>query len=312
MDPKCWLQFAGTIRGTTVKDITQIGKCILNDVHEKHYQWSWTFFKKRRNDRLAYINLYTALRLDVIEEEEIETLKQLEMKLSFDDIRLYRHLAMAKMKRENTAKKEVATPTTPQKTGGWYGWITGESTTNTQEDDWNEKMQKIYEKFEFQEETAEINFPPDSVRLKITSKLSSGSFTLREFKNDHLVDLISFKFSHLSLDQLSYPKSQVYKLAMKHVVVSEATETQSPFSKLIEAKQNDDQGDGAFFTLQFEQNPLDGRADNALSVKMLPLRVLVNPSILKKVVSFFEPKGDQVESLSRIQVLYLPCAFFDI
>ena len=73
MDARVWLQYAG--------------KSVIQDVHEKNYKWTWSFFKKRRNGRWAYINLYTALRSDVIEEEEIETLKHLELELSFDDIR---------------------------------------------------------------------------------------------------------------------------------------------------------------------------------------------------------------------------------
>ena len=77
MDPRIWLQYAA--------------KSIIHDVHEKNYKWTWAFFRKRRNDRWAYINLYTALRLEVIEEEEIDTLKHLEKELSFDDIRYFLH-----------------------------------------------------------------------------------------------------------------------------------------------------------------------------------------------------------------------------
>jgi vacuolar protein sorting-associated protein 13A/C len=73
MDPKIWFQYAA--------------KAVRHDIHKRKYKWTWSFFRKRRNDRLAYINLYTALRLEMIEAEEIEVLKHLELELSFDDIR---------------------------------------------------------------------------------------------------------------------------------------------------------------------------------------------------------------------------------
>ncbi|KAJ3354390.1 hypothetical protein HDU91_005781, partial [Kappamyces sp. JEL0680] len=283
MDPKIWLLYAA--------------RCIMHDIHEKRRTWTWDHFRKRRDDRKQYVALYTSLRLGNIHEEDIEELKKLELRLSYDDIRLYRHLSMQTIKTQKAALpvKEASTPT---KSSGWFGWLSsGGEAEGSELDNWNAQLQKIYENLEL-DETPQGNYPLDAVQLKITSKLSSGSFTLRQFQDGVCKDIAYSRFENLRLDQLSYPVSYVMQLRMENFVVSEPVRA-SPFSTLIEAKHTKDNTD--FFTLTFEHIPLDGRADHALAIKMLPLRVVVNPGLVASILEFFTAKREEVESLSRIQ-----------
>lgn len=151
LDPKVWFQYAG--------------KCILNDIHQKKYQWSWEYFKKRRDERMQYIKLYTALRNGSIEEEQIEELNQLELHLSFDDIRFYRHVTISKLKKSAQAAKVqgklyliLEKAKTPQPTG-WYGWLTGASAEKNEAQEWNNQLQKLYETFDFDEPTNSDDLP---------------------------------------------------------------------------------------------------------------------------------------------------------
>jgi vacuolar protein sorting-associated protein 13A/C len=34
------------------------GKAILADIHDRHRRWTWAFFAERRDDRLAYVDLF--------------------------------------------------------------------------------------------------------------------------------------------------------------------------------------------------------------------------------------------------------------
>lgn len=54
--------------------------------------------------------------------------------------------------------------------------------------------------------------------------------------------------------------------------------------------------------MNFEHKPLDGRADNAITMKMLPLKVVVNPAILNMIFGFFKPQADdELDSLSSLK-----------
>ena len=52
MDPKGWFKYAG--------------KCVIDVIHKKRYQWSWESMSKRRDQRKRYINLYQKLRDETI------------------------------------------------------------------------------------------------------------------------------------------------------------------------------------------------------------------------------------------------------
>jgi vacuolar protein sorting-associated protein 13A/C len=288
MDPRIWFQYAA--------------KCIVSDIHEKSHHWTWDHFKKRRDDRLEYVELYSSLHLGVIDEEDVEDLKLLELKLSYDDIRLYRHLSMQKIKAKRKSVSSQKTPTSAS-SGGWFGWLAGgQKDENKENDDWNAQLQKIYANLELEsEQLAQGVYPLNAVRLKVSSKLASGSFTLRQYVDGQARDIAFSRFENLRLDQISYPKSYSMTLKMEHFVVSEPIRS-SPFSTLIEAKHSDEENSD-FFTLFFEHIPLDGRADDALAIKMLPLRVAVNPNLLSRIFAFFKPKRDEVESISRLQAV---------
>ena len=59
-----------------------------------------------------------------------------------------------------------------------------------------------------------------------------------------------------------------------------------------------------FFQLVFEQNPLDGRADNGLSMKMRHLEIIYNLNAVEAVIDFFRPPEQQLESISALIVSF--------
>ncbi|KAJ1549196.1 hypothetical protein HK405_008107 [Cladochytrium tenue] len=56
-----------------------------------------------------------------------------------------------------------------------------------------------------------------------------------------------------------------------------------------------------FFTLEFEHNPLDERADDAVKLRLLPLQVIINPVSINGVLEFFTPPPSEFETLSALQ-----------
>lgn len=76
------------------------GKAVLSEIHGRNYRWTWDHFRKRRDDRLLYIDCYIAEQLDRATPEQKEQLDELEHRLSYEDIRFYRSIAKPKLKRE--------------------------------------------------------------------------------------------------------------------------------------------------------------------------------------------------------------------
>ena len=233
------------------------------------------------------------------------------------------------MKLKKNSKAEEAKSSSVEKTDssnqaassdGWYGWLTGTSaTTNSPTENtvnnWDDQFQKIYENFDFEVEEYrdEESFPFDSIRSCITCRLKTGSFTLRKFfknslgtlstqKELHSKELVVVRFEGLQVDQINYPKaSSKLEMKMHYFVVSEPGNS-SIFSTLIEAKVNSDSEleKSDFFCLIYENIPLDHRADSGLFIKINPLKVVVNPLLIRDIMDFFTPKMEDELGYNRI------------
>lgn len=72
----------------------------MSKIHERNYKWTWDHFKKRRDQRLAYIECYTALKKKAATAEQKKKLSELERDLSFEDIRFYRSMVKSRLRKE--------------------------------------------------------------------------------------------------------------------------------------------------------------------------------------------------------------------
>ncbi|KAJ1943392.1 Vacuolar protein sorting-associated protein 13, partial [Kickxella alabastrina] len=77
-DPRTWLLFAM--------------RSVYDEVHDHNYRKTWDFQRERRDDRLLYIRVYTAFKVNhgVLPEIDRMALDELHRKLSYQDIRFYR------------------------------------------------------------------------------------------------------------------------------------------------------------------------------------------------------------------------------
>ncbi|OAJ41917.1 hypothetical protein BDEG_25446 [Batrachochytrium dendrobatidis JEL423] len=310
MDPRAWLQFAA--------------KSIIHDIHEKKRRWSWDFFRERRDLRLEYISYYMQLKSGTLDYEGEEELDQLEMLLSFDDIRLYRHLAVNALKKEITGP--VIATTAPATSGTWVGWLTGSQTpvspsnsdtaslTNPQGSTGGAfsaaDVRQLYEAIEFDPNSvSRSDYPDNFVQLSVHWKLRSGSLTLRRDPKTQAVDLFSSTFEGMAVSLCQYPHSMEINMALEKVVVVENVYAQSLHSTLIRAKRHNSIDlensslTSPFFSIKFEHKPLDGSVDDALTVKMLPLEIVLNPYALRTLVDFFSPKKDEYDAIYTLQAV---------
>ncbi|KAJ2597508.1 Vacuolar protein sorting-associated protein 13 [Coemansia sp. RSA 1721] len=96
-DPRAWLLFAM--------------RSVYDEVHDYNYRKTWKFAKERHEDRLLYIRIYTAFKVNngVIPEADAVALEQLHRKLSYQDIRIYRARAEPSIRKQQylIRKREI-------------------------------------------------------------------------------------------------------------------------------------------------------------------------------------------------------------
>jgi vacuolar protein sorting-associated protein 13A/C len=262
LDPLEWFKYAA--------------KCVLSDIHEHKQKWTWKHFKKRRDNRLKYINLYTKLiyiQKSCLTDKEIEEFNQLEWDLCFDDIRLYRHLTVIKMKNEKQAVAKVAQKPT------WYGYFN--TTTQTEKELLEQKINELYESFKYEDVASSTEYPPDYKQLKLECFLKSGKITLRSFK-DTIVDFAFTRFMGLALGFEKFSNIKKINFGIKELLVEEFS--RGSFKSIVETI-TESSGISEFLTGTFTAK--NGNGNDSLEMVMLPLKIIMNPGFVTHIAEFF-------------------------
>ncbi|KAJ3391183.1 hypothetical protein HDU84_006397 [Entophlyctis sp. JEL0112] len=287
-DPIAWFKYAGT--------------CVLFDIQEKRKKWRWDYFAERRDDRIRYIRLYKLSKSTVANEfkqEESEWLKILERKLSFDDIRLYRSIANNQLKKEKALRAVTPKPVSNEVTTlGWIAswWGSSESQDSSANEEntvlSDDQMKQLMDTIDYDPDAVVLraDIPKDMVQIRVEWCLRKGSLSLS--KENMKGDFLSIVFDMLAATADILPTSVRGNVSLGGMTVKDGTTPGTQFETLIQAIQDKgvlSQGyeKQPFFSLEFEHNPLDERADEAITLKMLPLQVVINPESLNGVIDFF-------------------------
>ncbi|KAJ3192438.1 hypothetical protein HK101_006567 [Irineochytrium annulatum] len=211
-----------------------------------------------------------------------EMLKQLERKLSYNDIRFYRSIAANQMKREKATQGD-AEPTLTEV-----------------------QVQQIMETIEYDEKSNVLDndLPKEAVLLNLTWKLHKGSFALKKHSRRD-ADLLSLVFDSLTASITQHPSTFRGDLALGNMTLTDGTTAGTLYPILIQPIDNGGVVESAtsrpFFKLEFEHNPIDERADEAVSIEMLPLQVIYNPVSVTAIVNFFTPPATELDTVSTLK-----------
>ncbi|KAG9302115.1 hypothetical protein G9A89_020549 [Geosiphon pyriformis] len=321
-DPRAWLKFAIT--------------CILSEIRERNRKLTWPYFAERRNDRINYIEYYKNKLLGRLPADDYPKLAALERKLSFEDIRFYRSIARSQLRKEKTLTAKIRREEQKQQPksswlGGW--WYGSQTDTNTAEDVdsvlTEEQRQELYNAIDFDEKaavTSAIDIPREAVKLSLKTKLKTGSFTLKKDPRGKNVNILCLTFDIVTTNFIQRLDSFQAESALGSLIVDDGTTKGTFFPQIVRVKkeynpekENENYGNfgdsetnpaskvgidqnnkNPFFQLIFESNPLDGRADNALSMRMRPLEIVYNQNAIDSVIEFFKPPEQQLESISTL------------
>ncbi|KAK4502697.1 hypothetical protein PRZ48_006123 [Zasmidium cellare] len=317
-DPRAWLHFAG--------------KAILDRIHDKNKRWSWAYFAERRDDRKAYIKLFKKKKKEEkLSPDEIKELDALERKLTYEDLRFWRSLARNELRKEGAFNK----PKPQQKT--WTSYIWGSSNTQKQDDAADdsqmteEQRKQLYEAIDFDEKksiTEAVDAPRDAIKLQVDMNLKTGSFTLKRDPHGKKQDMLRLLFEDFSTELIQRTDSMLVDLSLGGMRlfdgstegnlfeqmlsvkdsppvpddqrIQELGEDGEAFSEAKESQDEEEDEQDPFFALSFEKNPLDNRADSALTVKLKAMEVIYNPNFVVQVTKFFKPPEKHMESIGAL------------
>lgn len=226
---------------------------ILNEIHDKNYRWSWEFFAKRRDQRKAYIKHYKSKLLNKLaDQESLNEFNDLEVELSFEDIKFYRSLARAELRKENALTKvrqaqiEKTKSQQQQQQGGWFsGWWGGgaqqqlpDSTDQPHDENPDEKhvdeadlqlteeqRKALYDAIDYNENEIvnSIDLPRDSVKMEILATLNKGGLSIRPTKNSPNLAEIVFEGCKTQIYQR--PDSLLTNFQIQEFRIEDGTET---------------------------------------------------------------------------------------
>jgi len=311
-DPRAWLLFAGN--------------AVRDRIHDKNKRWSWAYFAERRDDRRAYIKLFKKKKRDEkLAADDASELDRLERKLTYEDLRFWRSLARNELRKEGAVKK----PEAPKATWSSYIWGAPKAQQQEASDDSQmseEQRKELYQAIDFDEKktiTEAVDAPREAVKLQVDMALKTGSFTLRRDPHGKAQDILKLSFDDFSTEFVQRTDSSLVNLSLGGMRILDGSTEGNLFEQMLAVKDasqvsdkdrirelgdDDEPKDGAdeddeqdpFFSMSLERNPLDNRADTALTVKLKALEIVYNPNFVVQVSKFFKPPDKHTESIGAL------------
>ena len=261
---------------------------------------------------------------------------EMEHNLPYEDIRFFRSVARAKAKQDEATRQKLEAErrkSQPQKQS-WGQWLWGGPPQGTEAGGMSEAEKKeIDDIIDYNADDAQAKVgttPKDFMQARVSAKLNKGSLSLRTDPHGKNEDMIALVFDSFSADAVQLTESVSARMALGGFRVYDGTTSGSLYPQIVRVKDIEssskgkgrqtslEQGgttgamdeisdglndeDDPFFLLAVEHNPLDGHADNAVTVKMRHLEIIYHREYLEAIVGFFKPPASQLESIGALLV----------
>jgi vacuolar protein sorting-associated protein 13A/C len=248
----------------------------------------------------------------------------LEKKLPYEDIRFYRSIARSRLRKDQALLKKLEGEKQQQPAKqGWTSWIWGSSSSDASDDDpafgkpmTAKQRKELYDVLDYDEKAALVESfqaPRGSLKARVSAKLNKGSFSLRTDPHGDAREVISVVFDAFQANFVQRPDNFEASVSLGGFGVFDGTTKNSLYPKIVrvKAKAAEDSGartpeteneNDAFFFVKFEKNPLDERADNALTVRMRHMEIIYHRSYVEAVYKFLKPPASQLESVEALLV----------
>ncbi|ONH69567.1 Vacuolar protein sorting-associated protein 13 [Cyberlindnera fabianii] len=294
---------------------------VLSEIHEKNYRWSWDYLRQRRDDRKAYIGLWKQkLKLpdisqDLSDAHSNKALRELEVKLPYEDIKFFRSLARSEMRKERLAAAEsdpASTEHQPQQTtqarGGWFSSWWSKSSGESSEDKLvmtDEQREEFYDAIEFDETKAlsdAINVPRDRVNFELSAQLKRGGISIKSKESNNALAKVIWE--GCSGQHFQRVDSFLSTFTLQEFKVEDGTGS-TLYKNVVSVKPlNSDlemeEVTEPFFKVSLENNPLKGIADVALMAKLRSMTIFYHVDFINEIIKFFTPPKAHLDTINAI------------
>jgi vacuolar protein sorting-associated protein 13A/C len=206
---------------------------------------------------------------------------------------------------------------------GWGEWLWGSSASKTDQDEvafggpmTEEQRRQLYDVLDYDEKSAvqdALQVPRESLKMRIDAKLEKGSFALKIDPHKENVEVMSIVFDIFQANFIQRPDNFESSISLNGFRVFDGTTADTLYPQIVHIKADagDKQGNAPslceeeanpFFFVKFENNPLDERADNALTVRMRHMEIIYHKGYIEAVYKFFKPPSSQLESVEALLV----------
>ncbi|KAI0275069.1 vacuolar protein sorting-associated protein 13 [Gloeopeniophorella convolvens] len=298
------------------------GNVILDGVRERKRRWTWEFFVERRDDRRRYVELFKQKQLNACTDEKLSELTALERKLSYEDIRFYRSISRSELRKDGALRKQVEEERKKQEaaqSSGWSSWLPGwgssTSTASSQESPFSsmtdQQRKELYEVLDYDEKTAlaeSFELPKEAIKAQFKLQLKKGTFGLKMDPHGIAKEIVSVVFDEFHATGIQRRDNLEVTTSLDGFSVFDGTTKDTLFPQLVHVKQETPVSAGGpntgpedpFFYVKFENNPLDERADTALTIRMRHMEIVYHKGYIEAIYKFFKPPPDRLESVEAL------------
>lgn len=306
---------------------------ILDEVRERKQKWTWAYFAERRDDRHRYVDLFKRKQLGSLIPADVGILEALERKLSYEDLRFYRSIARSQLRKDMATRRKLdqeRKQQQPQKQTSWSSWLwssssASQSSPNPDEAAFtgemtDEQRRQLYEALDYDEKAAlaeSLDTPRDALKVRVKAQLNRGSFALKADPHGKDTEIISVVFDIFQATFLQRQDNFETSLSLGGFAVRDGTTANTAYPLIVHVQEKRSQSEiihtlpehdkdalpglpDPFFFLKFERNPLDGRADSALTVRMRYMEIVYHRGYVEAVYRFLKPPASQLDSVEAL------------
>ena len=177
-----------------------------------------------------------------------------------------------------------------------------------------EQRRQLYDILDYDEKSAiaaSLETPQGAVKLRVAAELRKGSFALKSHPRGVASDIISMVFESFCADLIQRPGNfeasvslgglSVFDGTTKNTLHPQIVRVKNPIAKHVSPGKHAEP-DEPFFYLKFERNPLDQRADTALTARMRHMEIIYHRGYVEAIAKFLRPPESQLESVEALLV----------
>jgi vacuolar protein sorting-associated protein 13A/C len=177
----------------------------------------------------------------------------------------------------------------------------------------DQQRRELYEVLDYDEKAAlaeSFELPKDALKTRLRAELRRGSFALKTDPHGLAEEIISVVFDEFHATAIQRRDNLEVSTSLGGLSVFDGTTKDTLFPQIVRVKQDssllgsvtkDDPKD-PFFSMKFESQPLDERADTALTLRMRHMEIVYHRGYVEAIYKFFKPPADRLESVEALLV----------